>query len=323
MQRLYTHGREIVIDTVKVSLTLFRIMIPALIVVKLLESVGFIEMLATWISPLMQLMGLPDAAGLIWATTMLANIYTGMVVFFTLPGDIGWTQGQVTILGTLMLLAHSLPVELRIAQRAGCRLLTQLVLRIGGAIVLAMLLNQIYRYGGWLEQPVTRIWQPDVVDNSLSTWALTQLESCFWITVTIMVLLTLLKILRAIGIEQAISYLLQPVLKVLGISPKATTITIIGITLGLSYGGGLLIREAASGEVDAADIFAAVSLLGLCHSLIEDTLLIMLMGADLSGILWARLFFAVVVVAILARYQQKRSKGFSQRFLVNPPKAGF
>ena len=137
-----------------------------------------------------------------------------------------------------------------------------------------------------------------------------------------MVLLTLLKILRAIGVEQAISYLLQPVLKVLGISPKATTITIIGITLGLSYGGGLLIREAESGKVDAADIFAAISLLGLCHSLIEDTLLIMLMGADLSGILWARLLFAVVVVAILARYQQKRSVGFSQRFLVNPPKAG-
>lgn len=322
MQRLYIHGREIVIDTVKVSLTLFRIMIPALIVVKLLESIGFIEILATWISPLMQLMGLPDAAGLIWATTMLANIYTGMVVFFTLPGDIGWTQAQVTILGTLMLLAHSLPVELRIAQRAGCRLLTQLILRIGGAIVLAILLNQIYRSNGWLEQPVTRIWQPDVIDSSLSTWALTQLESCFWITVTIMVLLTLLKILRAIGIEQAISYLLQPVLKVLGISPKATTITIIGITLGLSYGGGLLIREAESGKVDAADIFAAVSLLGLCHSLIEDTLLIMLMGADLSGILWARLFFAVVVVAALARYQKKRSAGFSQRFLVNPPKTG-
>ena len=86
MQRLYIHGREIVIDTVKVSLTLFRIMIPALIVVKLLELVGFIEILATWISPLMQLMGLPDTAGLIWATTMLANIYTGMVVFFYLAG---------------------------------------------------------------------------------------------------------------------------------------------------------------------------------------------------------------------------------------------
>ena len=73
-----------------------------------------------------------------------------------MPGDVGWTQAQVTILGTLMLLAHSLPVEIRIAQRAGCRLITQLLLRIGGAIVLAILLNQLYRYGGWLEEPVTR-----------------------------------------------------------------------------------------------------------------------------------------------------------------------
>ena len=49
------------------------------------------------------------------------------------------------------------------------------------------------------------------------------------------------------------------------------------------------------------DIFLTMAFLGMCHSVIEDTLLIMLMGADLGAILWTRLAFAIVVTAVIAR----------------------
>ena len=45
----------------------------------------------------------------------------------------------------------------------------------------------------------------------------------------------------------------------------------------------------------------SMAFLGLCHSLIEDTLLILLLGADLSAILWARLGFSLLVIAVLSR----------------------
>jgi len=44
-----------------------------------------------------------------------------------------------------------------------------------------------------------------------------------------------------------------------------------------------------------------MAFLGLCHSVIEDTLLILLMGADLSAILWICLIFAIAVTAFIAR----------------------
>jgi len=51
-------------------------------------------------------------------------------------------------------------------------------------------------------------------------------------------------------------------------------LAIVGITLGVSFGGGLLINEAKRGHISPRDIFVAMMLLNLLHSLIEDTLLV-------------------------------------------------
>jgi len=60
---------------------------------------------------------------------------------------------------------------------------------------------------------------------------------------------------------------------------------------GLSFGRGLLINEAKRDHISALDIFTAIMLLNLLHSLINDTLLIMLIGADFYTIFWGRLVF--------------------------------
>jgi hypothetical protein len=38
---------------------------------------------------------------------------------------------------------------------------------------------------------------------------------------------------------------------------------------------------------------------------IEDTLLILLLGADIAAIVWARLLFAIIVIAIWGRLMPK------------------
>ena len=67
--------------------------------------------------------------------------------------------------------------------------------------------------------------------------------------------------------------MLRPLLKLVGIGKEATTITLVGITSGIAFGGGLLIKEAHAGRVSKKDVFTSLLLLGFCHSLIEDTLL--------------------------------------------------
>ncbi|MBV0933970.1 hypothetical protein [Marinobacterium weihaiense] len=316
---LLTACREILGDSARVILTLFRIMIPAILVVKLLTELGAAELLSQALAPVMGWMGLPPEAGLIWATTLLTNIYTGVVIFFSTAGTDSWTLAQVTVLGTLLLSAHNLPVEARVAQKAGCRLLPQLLLRIGGGILLGIVLHHSYALSGTLQSVHQAPWSPAPVDDGWQGWALSQLETLAWTALVILLLMTALRLLRLLGVERLLAWLLRPVLKLIGIAPGALSITLIGMTLGLAYGGGLLIREAERGDIAPADIFCAISLLGLCHSLIEDTLLVLLIGADLSGVFWARLVFSLLVIATLSRLLPRLRR---QHWLVRPVHAG-
>lgn len=309
--------RELATEIYQVSWTLFKLMIPALIVVKVLEELGFVAYLGVLLEPLMAIVGLPESMGLVWATTILTNIYAGMLVFFYAQQGEAMTVAQVTVIAGLMLMAHGLPVEARIAQQAGVRLRVTLLLRIGGGFLFGWLLHKIYSLGGWLQQPNELLWQPPAVDNSLLGWGKAQLESLLIIQLIVIVLLTVLKVLRSIGVERLMAIALRPLLSLLGIGRNATTITIVGVTLGLAFGGGLLIKEARAGHVSKRDIFAAMSLLAFCHSLIEDTLLVMLLGAHISGALWIRLAFSIAVVALMTRLLDCRSDSFWQRHLVN------
>ncbi len=300
-----------------VSLTLFKIMIPTLIVVKALEMMGLLTHLATVIGPVMNWVGLPESMGLVWITTIFTNIYGGMLVFFYVQQSETLTIAQVTLISLLMLMAHGLPVEARIAQQAGVRLRITLLLRIGGGLLLAWILNQVYLAFDYLQTPNQLIWQPEAQDTSLWGWTKSQLESLIMIQFVIIVLLTSLKILKLVGIERLMKVLLSPLLKVLGISSQASSITIIGVTLGLSFGGGLLIYESRQGHISKKDVFSAMCLLALCHSIIEDTLLVLLLGADLSGVLWARLAFSLVFIALLTRAVQRLPDEVWNKHLTN------
>lgn len=284
-----------------VYLTLLKVMVPAIVVVKLLEMLGMTELLGHWLAPLMSPLGLPEPLSVVWAATLLTNIYTGLVIFFEVTRDTPLTVAQVTALGALMAVGHSLPVEGAVARKAGVPWWLTLLLRIGGAWLLAWLLTLSYGWGDWLQHANQVVWEPAPRDDSLGAWLWDQVRTLAIIFVVILALMAFLKLLRRLGIERLIHKLLYPLLRLLGIGPAAANITVIGITLGLSFGAGLLLREANSGRLSPRDILLTLSFLGLCHSLIEDTLLIMLLGADLSGILWARLGFALLVIALLAR----------------------
>ena len=132
-------------------------------------------------------------------------------------------------------------------------------------------------------------------------WALVQIQTLTIIFFVILALITSLKLFRLLGIERLLHLLLNPFLRLLGVSQAAANTIVIGAMLGLSFGAGLLIQESRTEKLSPRDALLAVSFLGLCHSLIEDTLLILLLGADLSAVLWARLLFAFLVIGVLSR----------------------
>ena len=158
---------------------------------------------------------------------------------------------------------------------------------------------------------------PEPVEGGLGVWAWEQVQSMGMIFVIIGALLGFLRFLRAVGIERLMIRLLQPLLRFLGIGAEATSLTIIGVTLGLSFGGAILIKESRAGHVSEKDIFTSLTLLGLCHSMIEDTLLALMMSADISGVLWMRIVFSLVVIALLTRLPHLSRPDFRARYLIS------
>ncbi|CAH6895493.1 conserved membrane hypothetical protein [Vibrio chagasii] len=313
MKSTYQFFKELLKEIFDVTSTLFRIMIPIIIVIKVVEELGGIVILSEWLSPIMESVGLPKEMGLVWATTILTNIYAGLVILIN--SDVSLTVAQASVLGSMMLLAHSLPIEGAIAKKAGVSWLATLSVRVGGSLVLAWLLNLSYQYGDLLNYPATVLWQPEVSsDNSYIGWAIEQLKNFAVIFMVISALLLLLKVLKVLGIEKLMALLLRPFLRLLGISKDATNLTIIGITLGLSFGGGLLINEAKEGHIAARDVFTAIMLLNLLHSLIEDTLLILLIGADFYTIFWGRIVFSVLIVALISHAIKRVKPTICERY---------
>lgn len=289
----------------KTSYALFRIIVPIAIGVRLLELTGIIDLLGRLLAPVMTLVGLPGSMGLVWATTLVTNIYGGMVVFAGVAPDAGLTVAQVTVLATMMLIAHAIPVEASIARQAGTSFRAMVALRVVGALVAGMLLNLTYTLTATLQQPNLALWNPPPRDPSWLGWATGEARNLAYIFLIILVLLILMRLLERLGIINGLTRLLRPVLTLLGISDRAAPLAIIGMTLGLTYGGGLIIQEARAGHLSRHDVFCALALLGICHSFIEDTLLMVVIGGHLSGTLVGRTVFALLVTWLVARLLQR------------------
>lgn len=302
-------------ETIDTALPLFKIMIPVSIIVKLLDLVGGVTFIGRLIAPVMNIVGLPGEMGLVWASAMITNIYGGLIVFITVAEDVVLTTADVTILTSMILVAHSLVVEVTIAKKAGVRVWFTLLLRIGGALLFGFLLHYFFVVTQILQNPAVIVWQPEPKNASLLSWIGGQLQNYVLIFTVIFLLLFLMKVLKKYGLLDQINTFLEPGLEKIGMSKHAAPLTIIGLTLGISYGGGLIIKQARSGMLSAKDAFLSVSLMGLSHSLIEDTLLMLTMGGSLIGILFGRVFFTIFIMLILIRVLKRLKKDQFNRYL--------
>jgi hypothetical protein len=301
-------------QAVRTSLTLFRIIVPIAIGVRLLELLGAIDQLGHLLTPVMALVGLPGSMGLVWAATLVTNLYAGMVVFAGVAPAAGLTVAQVTVLATMMLIAHAIPIEASIARRAGTRMRTMVALRMGAALAAGMLLHLGYTLSDTLQQPNQALWNPPPRDPSWLGWAAGEMRNLIYIFLIILTLLIVMRLLERLGILAGLTRLLRPLLTLLGISDRAAPLAIIGMPLGLTYGGGLIIQEARAGHLSRHDVFCALALLGICHSFIEDTLLMVVIGGHLSGTLLFRTLFAVLLTWLIARLLQRLPERVLERW---------
>jgi hypothetical protein len=316
MKRLSCELKKLMGDTFSLYGELLKVMIPVMILVRFAVEFGAIKLVSKVIAPVMAWVGLPGEMGFVWVTAMIVNIYAGAAALLTILPECPLTIAQATILGSMILIAHSLPVEQRIAQKAGAGLLFTLGLRLVAAMVYGMILSFFYSGVAEFQQPA------EVVFLSLAppaqdwlSWAINSIKSLWSIFWIILVLLFGLRLLDILKITPILAKALSPFLRLMGIGRTATSMTVTGALLGISYGGALIIQEARSGNLAEKDIFLSLSFMCLCHGLIEDTLFVMAFGGHYSGLLIGRFIFSLLTIMVLSQVINKMPSMTFQRYL--------
>ena len=287
-------------QTLTIYWVLVRITVPIAILTELLSRMGAVKAIAPAFAPVMNLIGLPPELGLAWLTGMLVGIWGAVPLVFTLVPASSLSVADVTVFSALILFAHGLPIEQKIIQKAGPGLIATTALRIAGGLLYAFILHHILQATGWLQAPANPVWLPVSATPGWGDYLLGLAETMGWMLVILLALSWGLELLKVTGLMDLMMKALSPVLRLAGIRGEAGHLTAIGLFLGISYGAGLLIREAQSGAISPRQIFLSCVFMGFAHSVIEDTIVVMSLGADLHGVLTGRLVFAVTASAAIA-----------------------
>lgn len=131
----------------------------------------------------------------------------------------------------------------------------------------------------------------------------------FRLIVTVFLILIPLMILiewaQARGWVEKLSQSVSRHVKWLGITPGAVLPMMAGLAFGIMYGAGVMIAEAEAGRTSPREVAICALFLSTSHSLIEDTLLFVAVGANGWILIGVRTLAAVLILALFGRVIHK------------------
>lgn len=257
----------------------------------LLDYFGALAFIAKYTEPLFGMFGLSGNASVILITSFFTNIYSVIAVMATL--DMPVREGL--ILANMCLIAHSLIVESGIQQKTGSSAWRMVVIRITASFLAAWILNLVMpplegtiragasmtREGFW---PDFLVWLKSIGITSVK------------IVVLVNLLLILQKLLHELGVLQWLVKPFLPLLRIMGLPRNTGFLWLVAYTLGLSYGGAVMISQSSEGKLSRGEADLLNHHIAVSHSQFEDTLLFAAMGFSIPWLVFPRFLLAGVLV---------------------------
>lgn len=301
MDEKYLTVRERLIQCVKTSLPqgtktafwLLKLTIPVSFAVFLLDFFGILNVIAGWVAPLLKLIGLSGQASIVLITSFFTNIYSVIAVITTL--GIGYREG--TILAVMCLISHALIVETAIQKRTGSKPWRMVVIRLTASFIAAWGLNLILPAEA-TAGPETLVHEVKSFLPALINWLTDISITTVKIIVLVNLLLILQKILNEFGLIKWILKPFIPLFRVMGLPVNTGFLWIVAYTLGLGYGGAIMISESEEGKLNKEDADLLNHHIAISHSQLEDTLLFVAMGYHIVILVFPRILLAIVFVWI-------------------------
>ena len=275
----------------KTAVWLLKLTIPVSFAVFLLDYLEILKVIAQVTGPFFQLFGLSGEASLVLITSYFTNIYSVIAVMSTL--DLSFREGL--IIANMCLIAHSLIVETGIQMKTGSKGWRMVLLRLMAGFLAAWLLNLLLpSFDGKVSL------QNEVINAGFIAGFLVWLKSIAITSLKIVILVNLLllfqKLLNELGILKWLERPFYPFMRGIGLAPETSFLWLIANTLGLSYGGAIMISETSEGKLKRKDADLLNHHIAISHSQLEDTLLFAAMGFSFPWLIFPRFILAVAVV---------------------------
>jgi len=272
-----------------------QILIPASLLVALLQWSGWLAVLDRVLGPLMSLLRLPPAAALPIITGALVNIYAVLGAITVIP----FSTAQMTLIAIFSLICHNLILEGVVQHRSGINALKATAIRFIAASATVLVVGRFFAGTGESVAVPAAFAPHSPLGQALGAWALSTgilLAKVLGIIAAIMVLL---EVSRKLGWIEAVIKVCRPFTRVFGLAERTTMMFVAGMIFGLLYGGAIIVEEARKGSLTKEDTEYLHISLAINHGIVEDPALFAVLGLNLLWLLIPRMVTAILTVHAL------------------------
>lgn len=285
--------KETLLKSLQSGWIIIKLVIPIYIIADILYFYNTLSYISFLIEPFTTIIGLPAETSLAIISGIFLNLYAA--VAFAAPLEL--TPHQWSILAVFLGVCHSLVVESIIMKKIGISNIYSYSLRFFVGLFLAYLTYLMP--SSWFDATLSDTVFEKTTYETFSTLIVGSISSAISLTIKIILLITaLIFIMDFIKTRKFILESQKNVSKGFSI--------VVGVLLGITYGAGILINEAKSGNISKDDLFYIGTFLMICHAIIEDTLLFVIFGADFTMVIAIRTIAAIVLSYLFLKIYQKR-----------------
>lgn len=276
---------------------IFKITATVSFIMFLLKYTGILTWIATAVSPVFHIFGLPGDAALAYVSAYFINIYSGIAVISTLD----MTVRQITILGTMNLAAHAMVAETAIQKKTGTPVIHMVIVRTLSSITLGIVMNLVLPGRPAFTADTIALSEVPFLNIQGEFWPMFLIwlkglaRLTVWMTTLILLLNIIQRALYEYDIMNKISRFFSPLLTVFGLPKETTFLWIVANVIGLLYGSAAIMDEMERGKISDRSILLLNTHIGVSHSNLEDLMLFSAIG----GVWYWMLLFRWALVTLL------------------------
>lgn len=287
--------------------TLGKVIFPVTILVSILQHTPVMNWIIQFIRPFMGLFGLSGEAAIPLVLGNVLNLYAGIAAILTLDLPVK----EVFILAVMLSFCHNLIIESTVAAKVGLRVSVILLVRISLAVISAIVIHLVWQ-GGHEPAQYGLLTAAQTADVPSSWYMIVLLAlqkavlGVVQLACIVIPLMIIIQFMRDLGWLHTLSKWLSPFTRMLGMKENTSMTMVAGLTIGLAYGAGVMMKAVEEDGVSKKDLTLAFIFLVACHAVVEDTLIFIPLGIPVWPLLVIRLISAILLTAAISYIWRKR-----------------